>query len=351
MHRFLLSCRRPRFATLSRRFSATAPFPFSVTPGAFNSVSFDASSLNALDSVAAADYLTRQVTLWREQGINSVWVRAALPGNAALLGLLTGPLLNFTVHHASGKNVTLLLWLREGASKVPPFGGTQVGVGGVTVDLSGRLLVVRERSARSAGGGGDGFWKFPGGLAEPGEDIGAAAVREVWEETGVRTSFYGILGFRHVHGLGWGLSDIYFLALLKPIAGARGAQGDPLPIEIDPVEIAQATWRDGELYARESAHPFNAAAARLALSAARSTSPSTSTVNSTSTPFWENAKPHLEGVHESHDVFIGFGVSKKWTKIYTNAPISHDSSTLSAAAGVVRDVAPLPPWERNSSIG
>lgn len=43
------------------------------------------------------------------------------------------------------------------------------------------------------------MWKFPGGLADLGEGIGEAAVREVWEETGVETEFRSVLSMRHQH--------------------------------------------------------------------------------------------------------------------------------------------------------
>ena len=39
------------------------------------------------------------------------------------------------------------------------------------------------------------LWKLPGGHVESNESIGDAAVREVWEETGVKTKFIGTLGF------------------------------------------------------------------------------------------------------------------------------------------------------------
>lgn len=43
------------------------------------------------------------------------------------------------------------------------------------------------------------MWKFPGGLADIGEGIAEAAVREVWEETGVMTEFRSVLSMRHQH--------------------------------------------------------------------------------------------------------------------------------------------------------
>ena len=39
---------------------------------------------------------------------------------------------------------------------------------------------------------------MPGGLVETGESIQDAVKREVWEETGVKTNFVSILGFREL---------------------------------------------------------------------------------------------------------------------------------------------------------
>lgn len=40
------------------------------------------------------------------------------------------------------------------------------------------------------------LWKFPGGLVDEGETIESAAVREVWEETGIKAAYIGVMGFR-----------------------------------------------------------------------------------------------------------------------------------------------------------
>ena len=53
----------------------------------------------------------------------------------------------------------------------------ELGAGGVVFNATREVLLLRARM---------GFWVFPKGHPEPGESLEEAAVREVWEETGVR---------------------------------------------------------------------------------------------------------------------------------------------------------------------
>ncbi|QXJ24565.1 NUDIX domain-containing protein [Actinomadura graeca] len=62
-------------------------------------------------------------------------------------------------------------------------------VGGIIVDGSGRLLLVRRGRPP-----GEGLWSIPGGRVEPGEDDAAAVVRELGEETGLDVAVGALVG-------------------------------------------------------------------------------------------------------------------------------------------------------------
>jgi len=59
----------------------------------------------------------------------------------------------------------------------------------VVFDGAGRVLLVHHL--------GSGLWLYPGGHIDDGEDPAAAAVRETWEETGLRVHAVGPDGFTH----------------------------------------------------------------------------------------------------------------------------------------------------------
>jgi 8-oxo-dGTP pyrophosphatase MutT (NUDIX family) len=55
-------------------------------------------------------------------------------------------------------------------------------------------------------------------LSCEGEDIGDAAVREVFEETNVTSEFQFLISLRHTHNGMFKCSDIYFVVGLKPVS-------------------------------------------------------------------------------------------------------------------------------------
>lgn len=67
-----------------------------------------------------------------------------------------------------------------------------IGCGCVVTDGDGRYLLVRETKAVARG-----RLAMPAGMLEPEESIVDAAVREVWEETGLTVEPTGFLGVFH----------------------------------------------------------------------------------------------------------------------------------------------------------
>ncbi|CAK0827186.1 unnamed protein product, partial [Prorocentrum cordatum] len=114
--------------------------------------------------------------------------------------------------------------------RLPPRGAWlrhahEVGVGGLVLDGGGRVLCVRERAGPSAGL----------------EDLGDAAVREVLEETGVRTAFECVATVRESHSGRFGCTDLYAICVLRLDGSYGGEAPEPAPQES---EIAAAEWRD-----------------------------------------------------------------------------------------------------------
>ena len=172
--------------------------------------------------------LTASLDRWRRDGVRGVWLEVP----AALVKYLPSILdRGFTLRGGDATHVLCCAWLPGGESPLPPGPTHQVGVGAVVTDRAGRLLLVQE-----AVGPAQGRWKLPTGLCEANEDVGAAAAREVREETGLAVSPKEVLAVRHSHGFHRGVSDVFFCvrcevidegAVLTPQAG----------------EIARVEWR------------------------------------------------------------------------------------------------------------
>lgn len=163
--------------------------------------------------------------------VRSVWIkipvaRSELVKDCAKLGL--------KLHHAQNDYILMNKWLGKDseAHSLPGFAMNFAGVGAWCVDeAANKILVVREKA--EYGGPTGNMWKLPGGSADPGEHIGATAVREVKEETGVSAEFVSLVAFRHLMNYRFGKSDFYFVARLKPLT---------LDIHYDPVELSDCKW-------------------------------------------------------------------------------------------------------------
>jgi hypothetical protein len=168
-----------------------------------------------------SEVLRASLAAWRAAGSRAVWMsldisRGDLMSAAAEQG--------FVFHHAEGKSATLVSWLPDDQpNSVPLYATHQVGVGGIVLDGRGNVLTIQEKNGEadqrsflrrlrllmfSSAAAGHSHWKFPGGRSDKGEDIGATATREVFEETGIKAEFQGLVAFRHTHHAPFGTSDM-----------------------------------------------------------------------------------------------------------------------------------------------
>ncbi|KAK2848804.1 hypothetical protein Q5P01_008638 [Channa striata] len=188
---------------------------------------------------------------WRAEGKVAVWLRVPISLSRCAAAASTH---GFTFHHAKHDHAVLALWLGEGESRLPGFATHQVGVAGAVLDESnGKVLVVQDRNKTKNA------WKFPGGLSDPGENIGATAVREVFEETGVRSEFRSLLSIRqqHCHPGAFGMSDMYVICRLSPLTHA---------INFCTRECLRCEWLDlAELTRTSDTTPITSRVARLLL--------------------------------------------------------------------------------------
>lgn len=156
--------------------------------------------------------------------------RAELVGHAVHEG-------GFGFHHAEPTYVMLTRWLpMDEENLLPPNASHQVGIGAFITNGKNEVLLVQERRGPAASR--PDFWKLPTGLVEQGEDIPEAAVREVFEETGVKAEFVSILGIRHGHNIAFGKSDMFFLVALRIADGAADHA-----ITIQEQELVAAAWK------------------------------------------------------------------------------------------------------------
>lgn len=202
---------------------------------------------------AFRDRLMASVTSFRNLNKSSVWIEIPM-AKAGLIEEMQDT--GFEFHHAQGHMATLNKWLRDDDCKIPEYATHRVGVGAVVVNSKNEILCVRELRGQNYL-----KWKVPGGLAELGEHINEAAIREIMEETAVPCKFVSVITFRHTHNLQFGRSDLYFMCRLEPIetmdSDGNAVIPDPVP-QADEIEAAAwVPWQEyKEMVYGKNGHPM-----------------------------------------------------------------------------------------------
>ena len=174
---------------------------------------------------------------WAEQGLKAVWLEVPI-GKSSLIPIAVEVGLEF---HHSGPDYLMMTHRLTPEAFIPPYASHYVGAGGVVINERRELLVVWERAHRT---NHRRYYKLPGGALHQGEHLADGVIREVLEETGIRTRFESLVCFRHWHGYRYGKSDIYFVCRLSPLTQE---------ITLQEEEIAESLWMPVEEY-MESEH-------------------------------------------------------------------------------------------------
>lgn len=180
---------------------------------------------------------------WEDVGYKVAWLEVPLV-NSALVPVAAEA--GFRYHHADEDYVMMTLQIEEGAY-IPPHATHYIGAGGVVLSEDRQLLVVSERHQIRPRSGHS--YKLPGGALVQGEHLAEGVVREVLEETGVRTRFEAMVCLRHWHGYRYGKSDIYFVCRLSPLSKEITMQEE---------ELEAALWMPVDEYlSSDTVHLFN----------------------------------------------------------------------------------------------
>ena len=157
--------------------------------------------------------LHNTINHFNENKVKGFFITISLKDHIALFSTLRD--LGFTFHNASGDLATLVKFLPTNRkNRLPGFCTHYVGVGGLVIDFNtDKVLVIKEKGGHDTKG-----WKVPGGLVDTGEFLPDAAIREVFEETGVKTEFLGVLALREKRPYHFGMNDMYFICLLRPLS-------------------------------------------------------------------------------------------------------------------------------------
>jgi len=206
----------------------------------YGGVSIAAATVEGLRPTELHTALAASLTAWRSKGIRAVWLTLSHASTAC--GLLSVAMAHgFSLHHVTPDGgIVANVWLPAGVeNRCPPGPGHFIGVGGFCYDAdTDCVLVVQEKTGPTAGRA---IWKLPGGLVDVGEDLHAAARREVREETGVDAHFVSLCSLQELHNARGasraGCSDIYCIALMQP--SLDGGVQPPRPQE---AEIARCEW-------------------------------------------------------------------------------------------------------------
>jgi 8-oxo-dGTP pyrophosphatase MutT (NUDIX family) len=177
-----------------------------------------------------------------ERDASSIWIEITLQHFYLVPELVKN---GFQIHRIISNNSLFLNRLiKKNKLHIAPGPYGYIGLAGYCQNEDGKILCVRENYKTSPGP-----WEFPGGLfdCDKDEKLSDAAVRECFEETGIKSKFETILLERFLKkSTVFGYPDIYIICKLQPLS---------TEIHFDPIEIFDCQWLSIEEL-QSGSHPF-----------------------------------------------------------------------------------------------
>ncbi len=211
----------------------------------YNGITIDRESI--ISSKFIED-LKELVEFAKDDGKNLIWLTLNSKDGTKIANALN---LGFKFHNCSEDELVLVLKLRD---VYVPFMPTHTAGVGAVVIANNKLLMVQEKikSHRS-------IYKIPGGMVDLGSSLEDSVIREVYEETGIKTELEKMVALVNDHPYRFNKANTYYVFKLK-------ALNFDINI-IDTDEIALALWYDlNEFFANEKIGDFQKRIVQSALS-------------------------------------------------------------------------------------
>ena len=192
----------------------------------YSGITIDRASIN--NSNFFSD-LKELIEFAKEANKSLVWLTLSSKDGAEIATALD---LGFQFNSCSESELVLVLKLQD--VYVPFMPTHTVGVGGIVIADS-KILMIQDKlkSHRS-------IYKLPGGMLDTGSSLEESIIREVYEETGIKTKLEKMVTVLNAHPYRLNKSNTYYVFKLKPINFDINI--------IDTNEIALALWYDLEKF-------------------------------------------------------------------------------------------------------
>jgi ADP-ribose/NAD+ diphosphatase len=212
-----------------------------ITTNVYNDISVKLPSDLPMDLEEFKWMVGERTAEWKTEGRSAIWFSIPVNRSDLIPSLID---LGFVPHHCNSDYFMLTKWLSEtSANKLPNFGTHIVRIEAVIVREqptfeNGNRKRCEALLVKEAFGHGEGY-KLLSGSVEQGEYIEDAAVREVYEETGLRVKFVSILGYGNRTSVKYGRNELFFICHMRLVDETR-----PNAITLQDGELKEARWFD-----------------------------------------------------------------------------------------------------------